>query len=530
MLISFISFFISSFSFAINCALEITFEMIAPLGDSESTQNFYSCCMFVLLGCTLFLVCFVFSLFWEIVKIVVVKRSLKFRVGKVVLLFIILLSAGVCTAFSKTNFVEFMDFIGWCLIVASVVAFILAVLGSLGLLLFLYKEESHESYALTLLPMRIPFVLFSILTPVSFKLVDASTGAMCFAFFYPFLTACLALYVCFRGCRKPNGEYFIIRRRFALLFMVAYLVVLVLAISSRAPCGAECKLTLSANATKETTNMQQRNENRVGYPICGKTWSSLQLNVADMAFLSYLAYDDKWRNQDLGHAITSYFHNKGGNWNVTYVSNGTPAFFHLVESTKKVHVISISGAQTMRDWFDNLKLWSEIFTYQVTSVALPVQRLPLNFVALYVSAASSLERLLHGNHVDVYFRSVESYLRGINRTEAESVLLTGHSLGGGLAKIVASRNRFEAVSFSSPGELCNHVKLGYLLEDVQTHTTSVVAHSDMVTWVDVHGGLVQHITCDGGGYRRCHSIDNTYCELKTRCSFETPVLCDEQID
>lgn len=500
----------------------MTFEMFSPLGDSENNQNFYTCCMFILLCCKIFLVCFVFSLFWEIIKVAVVKRSLKFRVVKVMIFLTILFSSIIHAGCSDKNF-GLMTFVRSCLIVCWFAAFIVAVLGLVGLLVFCYTEQSHEAYAIVLIPMCVPFVLFSIFSPVSFSLVDASTGAVCFAFFFPFLTACLILYVCFRGCRRPNGEYFVIKKRFAVMFFAAYLAVLTLVGTSRANCDKHC--TFPPLNHKKTSDFSVTENNPPRYPICGKTWSPLRLNVTDMAYLSYIAYDKNWNKKDLSQSVNSYFLDRGGKWNITYISEGNPRFYHLLEETKQVHIIGIRGTASASEWFENLKLWSEIISYQVTSVALPVQNFPLDFVTSYVSATSFLERLLHHNRIDFVFSSIESYVQKINRTKGNSVLLTGHSIGGGLAKIVGSRQKVDAVSFSSPGEVYIRDKLNFTLRDLQRYTTSVVSRDDMVTWVDTHGGLVQYIDCNASGYVQCHSIVNTYCELKRSCGFQTPVMC-----
>ena len=530
--VSLVSFFVTAFSFAINCALEMTFEMISPLGDEASQQTFYTCCMFVLLCCTMLLVCFVCSLFWELIKVAVVKRTLKFRIAKVAILLIILLSAGIHAGCAKQDF-GLMTLLSSCLVVSWFAAFVLSVLGSIGLLAFCYKEQSHEVYALVLLPMCASFVLFSVLSPVSFTLMRASTGAVCFSFFYPFLTACLIVYICFRGCRRPSGEYFIIKKRFAFLFIIAYLAVLILAITSRAHCSdKDCYFPPLSNMNDTKTNEYNfTDRERIShlYPICGTSWTPLLLNVADMAYLSYVAYQTNWNKPNLTQAINSYFGDRRGQWNVTFMSQENPRFYHLFEATEGVHIVSIRGTRTTREWIENLKLWSEIISYQVTSVALPVQRFPLSFVTSYVWAASFLERLLHHNCEDFAFTSVESYLKEhvINGTSHQktSVLLTGHSMGGGLAKIIGSRLKLPAVSFSSPGEVYIHSKVGFTLDDLHRHTTSVVSRNDVVTWADRHGGLVQYIGCNASSYVQCHSIVNTYCELKKGCGYDSPVMC-----
>ena len=201
----------------------------------------------------------------------------------------------------------------------------------------------------------------------------------------------------------------------------------------------------------------------------------------------------------------------------------------MFEATERVHVISIRGSQSTGDWIKSLKLWSEIISYQITAVALPVQTLPLSFVTSFVTAASFLERLMHHNREDFAFSSLESYLSKhlINGTVDRdiNIILTGHSLSGGLAKILGSRLKIPVVSFSSPGELHIHGKMGFTLDDLQRYTTSVVSRNDVVTWIDRHGGLVQYIGCSAQRNVPCHSIVNIYCELKEGCGFDSPIKC-----
>ncbi|XP_022804609.1 uncharacterized protein LOC111341850 [Stylophora pistillata] len=521
-IVSLISFFVTAFSFAINCALEMTFEMISPQGDSSAHQNLYTCCLLMFLCCTMLFVCLVFSLFWEIIKVAVVKSTLIFRKVKVVVFLAIFMGSGIYAGCVRTSFGVMMTLLSSCLAVCWFAAFIVAVLGSIGLLVFCYREESHEAYAMVLLPLCIPLVLFSILAPISFTLVDASTGAVCFAFFYPFLTACLILYICFRGSRKPNGEQFVMKRRFAVFFTAAYLAVLILMVTSRAYSENSCNLP-SVNHFK-AINFSISKKYQPKYPICDKTWTPLRLNVAEIAYLSFVTYQTNWNRQDLSKSINSYFLHREGQWNVSYMSDGNPRFYHLFEATRKVHIIGIRGSVSAGEWFEYLKLWSEVISYQLTSEALPVQRFPLSFVTSYVSASSFLERILHHNRPDYSLESIESYIKRENLKSKGIVLLTGHSFGGGLAKIIGSRQQIQAVSFSSPGEVYISKKLDFSLEDLQRYATSVVLRDDLVTWVDHHGGLVQYISRNANQHVSCHAV-NIYCELKRSCGFQTPIPC-----
>ena len=146
-------------------------------------------------------------------------------------------------------------------------------------------------------------------------------------------------------------------------------------------------------------------------------------------------------------------------------------------------------------------------------------------------SAAFLDDLFHNGDRDYYFRKIEDYVETVvqqtrNTTgDTWGLYLVGHSMGGGLAKIIGSRKNLPSVAFSSPGAVYSSKKFGYSLDDEQRFAVSVVDENDVVTWIDRHGGLVQYIKCNAGGFKQCHSIANTYCQLMTSCCFQSPVNC-----
>lgn len=145
----------------------------------------------------IFDVCHMFPLLREIIKVAVVKRTVKVKVTKVVIFFIWLFQAFTLDPL-VTNL---LWWVSWFVVLA------LSILDSISLLAFCYREPSHESYALVLLSTMVAFAIGSIFSPqqVQFRLF----------FFYPFLVVRRILYVCLQGCRRPNGENFIMKKRFS---------------------------------------------------------------------------------------------------------------------------------------------------------------------------------------------------------------------------------------------------------------------------------------------------------------------------
>ncbi|KAK3747129.1 hypothetical protein QZH41_004410 [Actinostola sp. cb2023] len=320
--------------------------------------------------------------------------------------------------------------------------------------------------------------------------------------------------------RKEEGGGFVIQKKVVLLMSVVLIVIFCMALTINTTCGEECQL---GPPTKSSSHMLGYNSMKYpprvpGYPICNKKWSGLPLEITDMAFLAATAYKISTNKTNIRNIVNDYFKDRNINWVVESVNAKKPFFFHIRNSAKKVNIFSIRGTVDLRDWFENAKIWNEIAVFQLISVALPVQHLPFEFVAFFISISSSVDYLLHRSTYTQYFKLLEDYVKA-EYNMSEEYFLVGHSLGGGLAKIIGSRNKIPAIAISSPGEIYNHVKFNYTLEDVQKYTTTVRAQNDPVTWIDRSGGLVQYVECANSGYvgEGCHPIKNTYCELKKKC-------------
>lgn len=141
-------------------------------------------------------------------------------------------------------------------------------------------------------------------------------------------------------------------------------------------------------------------------------------------------------------------------------------------------------------------------------------------------------------------------------------VFTGHSLGGGLAQVIAARLGAEALVFSPPGVGYSARRFGihrgedyfalnktrdwfalparatpevisgnyirayhhkdFGIEVAEHKLVVVKPHSDVVPKVDLQVGLVQEIECrikrgEFGGAVDCHSMQKTACELWRSC-------------
>jgi len=112
------------------------------------------------------------------------------------------------------------------------------------------------------------------------------------------------------------------------------------------------------------------------------------------------------------------------------------------------------------------------------------------------------------------------------------VIITGHSLGGGLARIVGTLVGLPSVSFSPPGLKLSYRKYSVRRPDgsivkvpstggaLHHQTIAVVTELDWITQVDVQVGLVQQILCDNNDkahQNACHLLEGTICHLLQHC-------------
>ena len=98
------------------------------------------------------------------------------------------------------------------------------------------------------------------------------------------------------------------------------------------------------------------------------------------------------------------------------------------------------------------------------------------------------------------------------------IVLTGHSLGGGVAQIVAARLQSLAVTFSAPGVVLSRRKFGIYIGDIDEYLVNIQPQGDLVPLLDIQGVKAQEIRCKAGSISYyCHSVLNTIDEITNGC-------------
>jgi len=121
------------------------------------------------------------------------------------------------------------------------------------------------------------------------------------------------------------------------------------------------------------------------------------------------------------------------------------------------------------------------------------------------------------------WNSLASELRELQSNNTKSkIVLTGHSLGGAIAEIVAARLGFSALVWSAPGAVYLQRFFNITEEQEQRDVVVVIPDFDVVPRVDKHAAVVQRIQCWAKNHQvedplKCHSIAKSSCEVWRVC-------------
>jgi hypothetical protein len=265
--------------------------------------------------------------------------------------------------------------------------------------------------------------------------------------------------------------------------------------------------------------------------ICKKTWNNL--NILDLAVLAEAAYqndepDTSGESPNCSVGIKTYLDRSfpSTDWTVLYKSTRTDgAFFYELRSERLgVTVITIRGTNSPIDALQDTDFWSEAALFQLFSTVIPLTSiLPDETFRTLVDIVSLSEVALNAPGRR-YFTGLEKYiegrLSGCNKSEQEKMLITGHSLGGGLSKMAGARFGIRSFSFNGPGLVYSSGKVGedgVDLDDINRSVVNVVLQGDLVSLIDSLGGSINKLKCHHDGSFTCHKQKTVVDEIRTQC-------------
>lgn len=113
----------------------------------------------------------------------------------------------------------------------------------------------------------------------------------------------------------------------------------------------------------------------------------------------------------------------------------------------------------------------------------------------------------------------------------DSVYLTGHSLGGGLAIISGAQAGVPAVALSGPNAMISgrSFEPPVTPEQLNRYTFNVVPDLDLVARIDDLADQYQRIRCTAAknAFIECHSSTRSLCEIIYTCGTgDRPAICE----
>ena len=209
---------------------------------------------------------------------------------------------------------------------------------------------------------------------------------------------------------------------------------------------------------------------------------------------------------------------------------------------KGVTVIAVRGTEFWRvsDWLEDVRMWTEPVVFSLLSHVFPtIYAWSPQAHAMVTDTYHSLLQSLGLPDPEYKFHRLVRYIENkvkprLSRLGEDSELvITGHSLGGGIAHIVAVMLNAPAVAFNPPGAYQSLSKHLYwnakdrrqMHEAAHNRTVTVLAENDIIGKLfDTHGGLVQTITCSTDQIRfpccpaRVRGLFLVFCNrMRSRC-------------
>jgi lipase ATG15 len=278
------------------------------------------------------------------------------------------------------------------------------------------------------------------------------------------------------------------------------------------------------------------------YGICGKEFWGL--NVIDYGLFSMVSYvgDSKITEQTVKQLFPK-------NWNISVLDkDGTKdKFWTEFNVNNHTTVIAVRGSEFWRvsDYLEDLRMWTEPVAKSMLTLAFPTVRAwsPKTTAMVFDAYQEFLAFIGIPDDIQYKYQRLLEYIENRNfDLHKQQVVLTGHSLGGGIASIVGAIAKIPTVTFLSPGMYQTASKFFYhsskhyrqFTELVHNQSISIQVENDFVgKYLDSHAGLVQTITCsvDHLAPLTCHLIDNCICNLVRHCKDPRwPGGCDFRYD
>eukprot|EP00931_Biecheleriopsis_adriatica_P068464 TRINITY_DN42406_c0_g1_i1.p1 TRINITY_DN42406_c0_g1~~TRINITY_DN42406_c0_g1_i1.p1 ORF type:complete len:373 (+),score=50.20 TRINITY_DN42406_c0_g1_i1:753-1871(+) len=284
--------------------------------------------------------------------------------------------------------------------------------------------------------------------------------------------------------------------------------------------GAACGLAFPVERPKQSSSqydgLKQQNP---------QVW----LTLADFGLMSSLTYESPG---NVARGLQHYFEGVNRSWYVEDIHEPSPGtsgwstFYTFTDSENTTSVFAVQGTMDVLDVLQDVELWFAAATIYLAEFVGP------SLLHAWAHAIVSVSNMFQLYTQHVFRKSFETVLGSVRdkirehqsssgQRPGRRFYITGHSLGGGIAKLVAEEVRYdglalEDISFSAPGVAITYLALFGKRASSTIDDISVVPQNDIVSRLDRIEGAQIPARCNSNPLK-CHSIFTTLCSLYRQC-------------
>jgi hypothetical protein len=305
--------------------------------------------------------------------------------------------------------------------------------------------------------------------------------------------------------------------RVARILWLGYLVIwIVLGFVATAEARQPAAVATNRLPRASTGNVSLSN------PVCFLRYSGL--DIVALSALAESAYIGSDTDPALDSMFTGYF---GADWrekiNETILPVDAPwwhstiRFFEVRTGETVARVLSIRGTLDPLDMMLDAELWAGSVFIAALKATIPLFSGYAHEAYAFLGYAMNLARYAFQrlSLLDGYVNTVLAALDNVT-AGGEDVILTGHSLGGALSKIVGWIRVKQAVAFNAPGIAAIEPFYDWGEPNVPVSFVNIVPNLDPWAGLDRAAGSEFLIPCQAGALA-CHTIWRTQCMLAVVC-------------
>ena len=194
--------------------------------------------------------------------------------------------------------------------------------------------------------------------------------------------------------------------------------------------------------------------------------------------------------------------------------------YNVLNKKNEMTILSIKGTSFRRDWYLDIQLYFPAILLNLinTFSTLDQQKEEKAFSFVEYGFSIPYRILFKYFIIDQYLYDLIKAFEKYNSTFNKNVIIVGHSLGGGLAKIMGKYKSKQALSLSGPGMNSFHSLWKYegISEYFDLTSIDIIPDLDLVPRVDISGGTVYRLLCLNWAIK-CHSKELSLCESMIMC-------------